>query len=202
MKEKISVSIPPENSIRKWRTMRGFSMIESLAVVGIIGIMAVLFVPSVQNSLETRTMDSMALDVRTHLQKTKFFAVKSKLNSRILFFQNSEIWTYTIEVEQSSGTWTTIPNYIDQVIPSKYSVTVTLPDDMVIFSPLGIVTNFDPNQNEIIIQSSVLAQYNQPDTRTVMIYAGGTVGVSGLSAESGGSKTGSKVKKPKGSKVK
>ncbi|MCJ7463599.1 MAG: type II secretion system GspH family protein, partial [Thermoplasmata archaeon] len=139
-------------------------MIESLAVLGIIGILAVLFVPSVQNSLETRTMDSMALDIRTHLHKTKFFAVKSKLNSRFRFYQNSETWTYTIEVEQSSGAWTTIPNYIDQVIPSKYTVTVNLPDNMVVFSPLGLITNFDPNQNEIIIQSPVLAQYNQPDT--------------------------------------
>jgi prepilin-type N-terminal cleavage/methylation domain-containing protein len=160
---------------------RGYTFIEVLVVVGILGMILAAFYPSILNTLETRRIENSARDILTTLQKAKFEAVKTKLNHRVGFLDDGGIWFYFIEREDSPGNWSTMPGFIRKEIPEKLIVTLNFPDVAgvpskgVVFSPLGIVTNFDTTQNSITLQSDELRRKRQPDLRIVAVFAGGSV---------------------------
>jgi hypothetical protein len=65
---------------------------------------------------------------------------------------------------------------IGKTMSSKFNITVNLPTlDVVVFSPLGFVTNYDTDNNNITIQSDKLKGNNQPDQRVVRVLAGGSI---------------------------
>lgn len=157
----------------------GFSLLELLLVIGIIGVIAAALYPNLMNSLETKTLENEARDILTSLQRTKFLAVKSKFPHRLRFEQDAEtnLWKYIIEREETAGNWTTIPQFVSRLIPPKFNVTVDLPDPdlAVVYSALGTVMNFDLQHNTVILQSERLDHYNQPDQREIQVYTGGSV---------------------------
>ncbi len=160
---------------------RGYTFIEVLVVVGVLGMILAAFYPSIMNTLETRGLENSARDILTTLQKAKFEAVKTKLNHRVGFLNDSGVWTYFIEREDSPGSWSTMPGFLRKDIPEKLIVTLNFPDVVgipskaVAFSPLGFVTNFDTTQNSITLQSDKLRRQGQPDLRVVSVFAGGSV---------------------------
>jgi prepilin-type N-terminal cleavage/methylation domain-containing protein len=156
-------------------TCRGFSMIEILVVIAIVGVMAAVIFPAVINSLEKRSLESTTKEVLSSLVRAKFQAVRTHLNHRVRFAQESSGWTYCIEREDQANQWNMIREFVKKNIPSDYNVTVNLPNQQVVFSPLGIVTNFSSSQNSITIQSPSLQNYNQPPNRHITVYSGGSV---------------------------
>lgn len=159
----------------------GFTFIEMVVVVAIIGMLVLAFYPSINNSLETRNLENQAREILSTMQRAKFQAVKTKLNHRVRFFQEEGYWVYTIEREESTGGWSVIPGFIKKSIPSKFTVTVSLPQasgaegKSVLFSSLGFITNFDLNQNKVTLKSEKLWGYTQPDLREILVYAGGSI---------------------------
>jgi prepilin-type N-terminal cleavage/methylation domain-containing protein len=166
--------------MRKLR-QRGYTFIEVLVVVGVLGMILAALYPSILNTLETRGIENSARNILTTMQKTKFEAVKTKINHRIGFLEDQSIWYYFIEREDSPGTWSTMPGFIRKEIPAKLTVTLNFPDvggvpsKGIVFSPLGFVTNFDTNQNSVTLQSDKLRRQGQPDLRIVAVFAGGSV---------------------------
>lgn len=153
----------------------GFTLIEVLVAMAIIGMMALVLYPSIINSLETRSLENASRDVLTTLQRAKFEAVKSRINHRVRFDYAHDMWTYYIEREDSPGTWNSMPTFSRRFIPTKFTATVNFPNQIVQFSPLGFVSNYDSTQNSISIQSPKLDRYNQPDLRVISVYIGGSV---------------------------
>lgn len=160
---------------------RGYTFIEILVVVGILGVILAALYPSIMNTLETRGIENSARDILTTMQVAKFQAVKTKLNHRVGFLDDGGVWNYFIEREDTPGTWSTMPGFIRKEIPEKLIVSLNLPNIVgvpsqgVVFSPLGFVTNFDTNQNSVTLQSDKLRRQGQPDLRTVAVFAGGSV---------------------------
>ena len=154
---------------------RGFTLIEVLVVVAIMGILMVVSYPNIKNSLEVRNLENEAREILTTLQQAKFQAVKTKLNHRIIFDNTSGIWVYYLEREVQYNDWQEVSGYIRRFIPSKYTVTVNLPDQQVVYSPLGMVLNCSASLNSISIQYPSLSLQNQPSTRTITTFAGGSV---------------------------
>ncbi len=155
---------------------KGFTLIELLVAIAIIGIMVGAFYPSILNSLETRSLENEAREILMTMEQTKFRAVISKLNHRIRFDNSTGQLRYIIEREDTPGTWNEIPGVIGKTMSSKFNITVNLPTlDVVVFSPLGFVTNYDTDNNNITIQSDKLKGYNQPDQRVVRVLAGGSI---------------------------
>ncbi|OQX55819.1 MAG: hypothetical protein B5M54_01170 [Candidatus Aminicenantes bacterium 4484_214] len=154
---------------------RGFTLIEALVVVAILGIASLAFYPLILNSLETRSLESEARKVLSTLERTKFRAVKTKLDHRVRFFEQNGRWFYRVEVETLPGTWQEVSGEVPQSIPNKFNVTINLPSQWIEFSPLGIVLNYDPQKNNLIFQSERLAQAGQPDLRRIWIYQGGSI---------------------------
>lgn len=154
---------------------KGFSIIEILVAVGIVGILAVMFYPNIRNTLETRELENTAREVMMNLQRAKFQAVKTRLNHRVRFSNESYGWAYTIEREDTTAVWNTMSGFVQKVIPQKFNITVNLPSDTIQFSPLGFVTNYSTTQNRITIRSQKLQRFGQPDLRIISVFIGGSV---------------------------
>jgi prepilin-type N-terminal cleavage/methylation domain-containing protein len=160
---------------------KGFTFIEILVVVGVMGVILAAIYPSIQNTLETRGLENSARDILTTMQRAKFQAVKTKINHRVGFLYDDGKWYYFIEREDTPGTWNPMPGFLRKEIPQKFIISVNFPDIVgtpdkgVEFSPLGFVTNFSTNQNSISLQSQKLQGYGQPDLRVVSAFAGGSI---------------------------
>jgi prepilin-type N-terminal cleavage/methylation domain-containing protein len=154
---------------------KGFTLIEMLIVVAILGIMMLSSYPSILNSLETRSLENCARDIITSMQQAKFLAVNTKLNHRVIFSNATASWAYWIEEETSPGTWTRQAKYPYNEIPSKFTATIDLPASQTVeYSSVGLVTNYDGLHRTITIQSDKLKTYTQPDLRILTFYAGGS----------------------------
>ena len=154
----------------------GFTLIELLVVLAILGVLMMASYPSILNSLETRTLENSARDIMTSMQQAKLMSVTSKLNHRVQFSNSTGSWAFWIEQESSAGTWTRQAKYPYTEIPSKITATIDLPTGLVVeYSSIGFVTNYDGLHNTIILQSPKLKKYSQPDLRTLMIFAGGSI---------------------------
>ncbi len=155
---------------------RGFTAIEAILVIGILGIFLLASYPSILNTLETRNLENTTRKVLGALQTARFRAIDTKINHRVRFFQEEGLWWYVLEQEQPSHTWTTPPHFFRESIPSSLVVTINLPDNQCVeYSSIGIVDNFDSTQNTITLQSLKLKSKKQPDLRILQVYGGGSI---------------------------
>jgi prepilin-type N-terminal cleavage/methylation domain-containing protein len=154
---------------------KGFTLVEILVAIAIIGIMAIIFYPNILNTLETRKIEGSAREILTNLQRAKFQAVKTKLNHRVKFEAVGESWVYSIEREDNPTEWNIMRGFLKKSIPSEFQVNVDFPNETVEFSPLGLVANYSSTQNTITLQSLKLATYGKPNQRIIKVIAGGSI---------------------------
>jgi type II secretion system protein H len=175
-----------ENSMIKKpdKRMEGFTLIEVLVVVALLGIITMALYPNIRNALETRNLENSAREILTTLHTAKFQAVKEKLFHRVRFFIQNERWMVTVERQVQAGNWIKVPGTLDKSAPPQFNLIVSLPNDTVTFSPMGVVTDFDTSQNSVTLQSPKLSRQHQPDLRIVSVFAGGSIRY--MESESGG----------------
>ncbi len=154
---------------------KGFTLVEIMVAVAIIGLMAFIFYPNIINTLESRKIEGSAREVLTILQRAKFQAVKTKLNHRVRFEAVGAGWVYSIEKEDNPNDWNIMRGFLRKSIPSEFQVDVNFPNEIVEFSPLGLVSNYSSTQNSITLQSLKLATYGKPDQRIIKVIAGGSI---------------------------
>lgn len=154
---------------------KGFTFFEIVLVVGIVGMLSLILYPDIQRTLEVRHLENEARDILTTMQSAKFQAVKTKLNHRIRFINESDDWFFQVEREETPDQWNLMPGFIRKTISSKFLVTVDFSTQTVEFSPLGFITNFDNEHNSITLQSEKLRSYSQPDLRVISVFAGGSI---------------------------
>jgi prepilin-type N-terminal cleavage/methylation domain-containing protein len=158
------------------RPPRGFTLLEILVVIAIIGILLALSYPNLMNSMHTRNMENAARTVATDLQWAKYQAVKTKMNHRLRFEQQGDgIWIMILERESQPAVWQDMPGYVKRAISANFNVTISLPDDSVVYNPLGLVENYSSALNLVTLQSDKLKDQEQPDVREIRVFVGGTV---------------------------
>jgi prepilin-type N-terminal cleavage/methylation domain-containing protein len=162
------------------RAARGFTLIEVLIVIGIMGILMVVSYPSVMNTLASRNLDNATRQIQTYLQQTKLRAVDTKIIHRVRFYlADGGYWVYEMERLQIDGTWARVEGPPRKTISRRYNVTITLPtsgsDHVAIFTPVGSVANFAVDQNAIVIQSPKLLAEGQFDQRVISLFMGGSI---------------------------
>ena len=165
---------------RKRRTQRGFTLIEILVVIGIMGILMVVSYPSIMNTLASRNLDNATRQIQTYLQQTKLRAVDTKIIHRVRFYlADGGYWVYEMERLQMDGTWVRVEGPPRKAISGQFNVTMSLPasgaDRIAIFSPVGAVANFTVGQNEIVLQSPKLDRPGQMDERVISLFMGGSI---------------------------
>ena len=153
---------------------KGFSLIEILIAVAMVGLVAIVFYPNIMASLEVRELEGSARDIQTILGRAKFQAVKTQMKHRVRFVNEGGTWFFLIEREDTPAHWSQMPGLLRKEISPKFTVTVDFPDDSVEFSPLGFVSNFDSAHTTITLQSGKLARYRQADQRAISITVGGS----------------------------
>ncbi len=162
----------------------GFTLLEMIVSVAIIGILSAAFVPSIINPSQVRLLDSAAREILTELQLAKWQAGAGKINHRVRFYSQSDRWWHVIEAETAPGTWTGKPGRPARSVPTAFALTLTLPSDSsVVFAPTGFVSGFDSTKNQILLASAKLASLGQPGRRRIFVFASGSLR---MAAESGG----------------
>jgi prepilin-type N-terminal cleavage/methylation domain-containing protein len=160
---------------RKSHSTKGFTLIEILLVVGIIGLLLLASYPSLRNTLKTRDLENRAREVLTSFQQAKFQSVKFKLNHRVRFDNSTGHWIYYVERETSYGVWQSLPGWIGKSLPSSFVVTVNLPIQQIIFTPLGLVQNYNPTLHSVSLQNPDLSTVSQSNVRIINVFAGGSI---------------------------
>ncbi len=166
--------------IRKRQTQRGFTLIEILIVVGIMGILMAASYPSIMNTLASRNLENSTRQIQTYLQQTKLRAVDTKIVHRVRFYlADGGYWVYEMERLQMDGTWVRVEGPPRKTISDRFNVTMSLPasgaDHIAIFSPVGAVANFAVGQNEIVLQNPKLDRPGQMDERVISLFMGGSI---------------------------
>jgi len=159
---------------------RGFTLIEVIVVVAIIGILVLVSLPGILGQAEVRGLENTGREIQSTLQKAKLQAVSTKFNHRVLFYQNdANRWEYIIEREETAGTWGPMPTSVAREIPGQYAVTINLPaaagGHAIVYSPVGMVINFATVSNTVLVQSPSLKGKNQPDEIVVTVFMGGSI---------------------------
>lgn len=158
----------------------GFTLIEVLVVIGIMGIFMIASYPNILNIMETRNLENTTRQIQTFMQQTKLQAVSTRIVHRVRFFWvNASYWAYDMERLQVDGTWVKVGSAPRKTIPNWVSVTITFPaagaDHVAVFSPLGTVENYAVGQNSITLQSPKLDRPGQMDERVLSIFLGGSI---------------------------
>jgi prepilin-type N-terminal cleavage/methylation domain-containing protein len=154
---------------------RGYTMIEVLVVVAILGVFLVVSFPNIKSSLEVRNLDNQARSILGTFQQAKFQAVRHKLNFRVRFDNSLGYWTYYLEEEVSYLVWQAVPGTGRKSIPQKFTTTVSLPSNVIEFSPLGMANNYSTTQHDVTLQSQNLFRQGKPSRRIINVFAGGSI---------------------------
>jgi len=158
----------------------GFTLVEVLVAVAIMGFFLAVSIPSVTNVMAVRNLENKTREVQTYLQMAKLQAVNTKILHRVRFYHpNAEAyWAYEMERLQADGTWIRVGRPA-KTIPTLFNVTFTLPlddsDPVAVFSPVGAMANFTPDQNTIVLQSPKLDRPDQDDERVLSLFMGGSI---------------------------
>lgn len=169
-----------ENSIRNRPVERGFTLIEVLVVIGIMGIFMIVSYPSILNTMAVRNLENTTRQVQTFLQQAKLQAVSTRIPHRVRFTRvDASFWAYDIERLQVDGTWVKALGTPRKTIPNRLDVTLDLPplgaDFVVTFSAVGTVANYAVDQNSIVLRNPNLDRPGQMDERVISLFLGGSI---------------------------
>lgn len=161
----------------------GFTLIEVLIVLGILGMFMIVSYPSIMNTLATRDLDNATREIQTFLQQTKLQAVNARIAHRVHFYQpgGGAEWAYAMEILQEDGSWLRAQRAPAKTISTRYTVVFNLPvdgtsgDPVAIFSSLGMFPQYAVGQNSIALRSPKLRQKGQDDERVLTMYMGGAI---------------------------
>ncbi len=158
----------------------GFTILEILVVVAIIGILSLVSMPGILNQLEVRALENAARDIQFSLQQAKLQAVSTKLNHRVRFAQVGTVWRYQIERETTPGVWEGLRPYLPKSIPVRLQTTINFPvitgtERGVEYSSVGMVANFSTVSNTCLVQSPKLKSMSQPDEVVLTVFMGGSI---------------------------
>ncbi len=154
----------------------GFTLIELVVSVAIIGLLMLGGYSSILNSVEVRYLDDSAREIVNSLQKAKWLASAQKLNHRVRFSSASGVWTYGIEREYPAGTWTQAAKTVEKKVPTRLTLGMNLPTGYaVVYTALGFLTGYSSTQNTVTLASAKLGALSQPNRWTIRVFASGSV---------------------------
>lgn len=158
--------------------LRGFTLIEIVIVLAILGTAMFLAFPGISNSMEVRALDNVAGEIVMAMETAKWQAAATSLDHRLRFAQEDGAWTFRLEKETTPGTWVLIAGGGPKRIAAKFPFTANLPAGLAVaFEATGFVSGYDSARNSVAVESPKLQRLGQAYRRTVRFLAGGSVQV-------------------------
>jgi len=156
---------------------QGYTLIQLLIAIALIGLITLVVSPEIINTMEVRGLENAVRDMMITMERAKFLAIKTKLNHRVRFDNSFGPWVMFVEQETAAGVWEGVPGQLEKSIPEKFNLTLNLPssDPSVVFSPMGMVLNYDQTNHSVVLQSDRMRRYEQQDQREVVFYFGGSL---------------------------
>ena len=112
----------------------GFTILELLMVLAIMGIIAGTAIPNIDNALKAYRADSAARQVLNDLQATRMLALSQNVRYRMLFTANGTTYVQQMR-DPINGGYATVANY---TLPAQAAFTATVADP--VFVPNGVIT--------------------------------------------------------------
>lgn len=142
----------------KMKNSRGFTLIEVLIVIGIIGVMAAIAIPAISSWLPNYRLKAAARDVYSSMQKARMIAVKSNHNTAIILnvanekYELCDNWDVSVLPDSCVGNrqivnFSSIGSGIGyghgnatHDVPNSGAITdnVTYAADVAVFNPQGL----------------------------------------------------------------
>ena len=141
----------------------GFTILELLMVLSIMGIIAGTAIPNIDNALKAYRADSAARQVLGHLQATRMLALSQNARYRVVFDEANG--TYEQQKQDPNGGFTKVVTY---ELPMQAVFTATVAD--AVFVPNGVITI--PAPASVTIQG---ADGAIGFTRTITVTAAGSM---------------------------
>jgi len=158
------------------RGKRGFTLLETITVVAVIGVLTMTSLPNIATMLEVRALNLSAGDIMSYLQQTRWQAVSTKLNHRLRFVSAGGRWAYVLEVENPAGTWTAKRSLPAKTIPPKFAPMISLPESSAVaFAATGFVSGYESQRSEIALVSSKLGALGRENRVSIRFFASGSL---------------------------
>ena len=159
------MTAPEQNEGRFRRaSVAAFTLLEIVMVLSIMGIVAGIAVPNVDQAMKTYRADLAARQVLTDLQATRMRALSQNVRYRMVFTANGTTYVQQMR-DPTTLVYATVANY---TLPAQATFTATVADP--VFAPGGVITI--PPPASVVIQGAGGAVAL---TRTITFTAGGSM---------------------------
>jgi type II secretion system protein H len=123
-----------------WRKRRGFSVVELLIVIAILGIVSTIAIVNTISALPHTNLEKAEEEVGASLAQARTLAISKEVAVRFLFDVSGQYWYE--QQDRDTGTWSiATPGAGKQVLPTGITLTVnSFPSQVVSFTPRGTLT--------------------------------------------------------------
>lgn len=136
--------------IYKMNNRAGFSLMELMVTIAIIGILATVVIPSGLSWRRNAQFNSVVREVKAHMERTRNFAIRSNLPADVVFVDGANTFS-TVRRSRNLGALVVLPAQVHQ-LDAGITLTSTFTGDVLNFNNRGMAFNAGvPNPGTVTV---------------------------------------------------